>query len=114
MDEILALDETFSEEEVSLMGSFQPSNDFGRAQRQEHSSDKGLLEEALSSIGMRQLLPHISINHSSSIADELRQLHYPGMANSYGHPPHFNSAASVFVPVSDMLPAKVQSPSDIS
>ncbi|BDA48698.1 probable zinc finger protein CONSTANS-LIKE 6 at C-terminar half [Coccomyxa sp. Obi] len=107
MDEILALDETFSEEEVTLMGSFQPSNDFGQAQRQEHSSDKGLLEEALSSIGMRQLLPHISINHSSSIADELRQLHYPGMANSYNQS-YFNSEASVFVPVSDTLPAKAQ------
>ncbi len=111
MDEILGLDETFSEEEMTLMGSFQPSNDFGRAQRQDDSSEKGLLEETLSSIGMRQLLPHISISPSSSIADELRQLHYPGMANSYGQ---FNGAASVFVPVSDMLPAKVHPPSDVS
>jgi len=102
MDEILTMDETFSEEEMHLMDRFQPYNDVGKGQ-QEHSNGKALLEEALTSIGMRQLLPQISITHTSNMSEELRHLQYPPLGGRdafCGQMPYFSSA-SVFVPVSN-------------
>ncbi|EIE27541.1 hypothetical protein COCSUDRAFT_55540 [Coccomyxa subellipsoidea C-169] len=105
MDEILAMDETFSEEEVTLMGRYQPYNDVEDA-HEDQNNKEALLEEALSSIGMRQLLPQISISHSTDISEELRTLHYPSLGHEC-HMPYFNSSASVFVPVSNAQPAQV-------
>ena len=113
MDEILTMDETFSEEEVTLMGRYEPYNDVGDTQN-DQTNKEALLEEALSSIGMRQLLPQISISHSSDITEELRQLHYPSLGSSEAHMQYFNSGASVFVPVSNtpaqVLPASSSNP----
>ncbi len=109
MDEILAMDETFSEEEVTLMGRYQPYNDVEDA-HEDQNNKEALLEEALSSIGMRQLLPQISISHSTDISEELRTLHYPSLGHEC-HMPYFNSSASVFVPVSNAQPAQVPAPS---
>ena len=62
-----------------------------------------LLEEALTSIGMRQLLPQISVPRSP------REYAYSQMqsAPSAGFMPCSNGAASVFVPCNDSQPLQV-------
>ena len=65
-----------------------------------------LLEDALTSIGMRQLLPQTSVSHSSrNLA--YTQMQPAALPSSVSYRPYCSGAASVFVPCHDPQPLQV-------
>lgn len=104
----------WTEKEASLMNTFDSVPAYKsvsvQQQLQEHSLRRTVsnpfLQDALSSIGMRQLLPQhpVQQHHGGMIADQLRELHYPSVHMPdliCSDMPYFSGHASVFVPVSD-------------
>ena len=70
-----------------------------------------LLEEALTSTGMRQLLPQISTSRSS-LGIPYSQVQRSPLARSSSYMPYCSGAASVFVPCNDPQPLQVSTVSN--